>query len=206
MSKRQSLSIRHGAVAVAVACAAAGGAAGVPQAARAFTPHFKVAVPFTGGRSTDFRVGEPLEFFVPGEKIKRVCWTPAPIGRDRCGTSFGAPAKAGRQGFSITLRSGKVIHEAIQIGPRATRLPRTADASTAPGAHVVEYRATCEADGHATVTDDGHLRGTVAKAQNLKDGDLVAAYYRAGGHAIEAIPYRTGQPAFYFDRCLTPVR
>ncbi|MDQ8046734.1 MAG: hypothetical protein REI11_19165 [Patulibacter sp.] len=173
-----------------------------PAVALANDAGFKAAVPFSGGRTTDLRAGEPLEFLYKGETITKVCWSPAPIQHAACGHGIAAPAAAGTQQLTVTLKGGAVKHESLTIGAPATDLPSSKDAGSA-GARVVEYRATCTTAAYDNYTH-GQLRGTHSGVK-LHAGDEAGAFYRAGKHAILAMPYRDGIARFFSDRCLVPV-
>lgn len=188
----------------ALSCAALTAAAlAGPAVALANDTGFKATVPFSGGRSTDLRVGEPLQFFYKGETITKVCWSPAPIQHAACGKAFAAPAAAGTQKLTVTLKGGAVKTERLTIGAPATHLSSSREAGSAD-ARVVRYQATCTAKAYDAYTD-GHLRGTHSGFA-VHAGDQLGAFYRAGKHAIMAMPYGKAEPRFFFDGCLEPVR
>lgn len=187
---------------VALGTVLAASALAGPAIALANDAGFKASVPFSGGRSTDLRAGEPLEFFYEHETITKVCWDPAPIQHAACGKAFAAPAAAGTQKLTVTLKGGAVKHETLTIGAPATQLPSSADAGSA-SARVVEYKATCTAKAYDAYTG-GHLKGNHGGLE-VHAGDELGAFYRAGKHVILAMPYKSAQVRFFSDHCLVPV-
>lgn len=176
-----------------------------PAVAVAATKHARVHAIYSGGRTTDLRVGEPLAVTYPGRKIGRICWNPAPIQADQCGTGFAAPAHAGRQRLELTFADGTTVNTSVRVGRAATALPASRAAVTSRS-HAVEYDASCEAPGYANYAGRKRRLSGKADALAIRTGDRLAAYYVAGPGVIQAFGYRSGKPAFYRDGCLTPVR
>src|SRR5215207_2324458 len=87
---------------------AAGGLAGPASAApvTGASPSLSVHAIFGGG-TKDIRVGQTLIAIVRnggGQKVRQICWDPAPIGRPACGAATtGAPALGGVQRVVATL-------------------------------------------------------------------------------------------------------
>jgi len=150
---------------------------------------------FEGGRTSGFTVGEPLQVNYQRGNVRttKVCWTPAPIDRPKCSRGFGAPARAGTQRFGLHLSNGKIIIARRQIRPAAKRI----SGNPAAVSHPVPYSFTCSTPifGNAALSD----RIGTATAD-----DHAGVYYRESPSVLQVFVYRTMQPGFARDGCLTP--
>lgn len=200
------LSLRSVLLSTAVTVTAAAGAAvwsggsASPASAAAAKSGGPVAhAIYSGGRQTDFRVGEPLSVTWKGEEVGSVCWQPAPIQHFSCSKQFAAPAKAGKQQLQVKTDSGKTAYLHLQIGAANTVLPTGAAAAGA--GHSVLYRFTCGTTGRPNSGSQAKNPKAVAHT-----GDRLAAYYRSGKSTIQGFVYKTGIAAFYDAGCLEAVK
>jgi hypothetical protein len=149
---------------------------------------------FSGGRTTGFTVGTPLQiqYSDPSGQTRerQVCWTPAPIDLPSCSpTGTGAPAAAGTQRVTVQLTNGQSVSTAFAVGPAATQLaPGTSSAPPVP------YTVTCATElyGNVGQEDPLHL---------LSPGEQVAAYYQANSSTLQVYDYSTNMAGFVAASC-----
>jgi hypothetical protein len=180
-------------------CAGAVGACAalaLPAAASAQAPSISVHALFSGGRTTNFTAGTPLEVQYndpTGQtREKQVCWNPAPIDLPACTpTGTGAPAAAGTQRITVQLTNGQSVSTSFPVGAAATQL-----GSGTTNAPPVPYTVTCsdELYGNAGQTDPLSL---------LSPGDRVAAYYQANSTTLQVYNYATNTAGFVASNCVT---
>jgi hypothetical protein len=169
----------------------------VPGAAPAqTTPSIGVHALFSGGRTSGFTVGTPLQIQYndpTGQtREQQVCWSPAPIELPACTpTGTGAPAQAGTQRVTVQLTNGQSLSTSFPVGPAATQL-----GSGTTNAPPVPYTVTCsdELYGNANRSDPLSL---------LSPGEQVAAYYRANSTTLQVYDYATNTPGFVASNCVT---
>lgn len=187
----------HCRIAAMVAIAGAGAALAVPVVAAAQSaPTIDVHALFSGGRTTGFTVGTPLQlqYSDPAGQTreKQVCWSPAPIDQPACTpTGTGAPAKAGVQRVTVQLTNGQSVGKAFDVAPAATQL-----GSGTTNAPPVPYTVTCSTElyGDAGGQDPLHL---------VSPGEQVAAYYKAGSSTVQVYDYTTNVAGFLAAGCVS---
>lgn len=181
-------------------CAAAFGACvalALPAAASAqATPSISVHALFSGGRTTNFTAGTPLDvqYNDPSGQTreKQVCWSPAPIDLPSCTpTGTGAPAKAGTQKITVQLTNGQSVSTSIQVGAASTQLG-TGTTNAPP----VIYTVTCADELFANA-------GKSDPISLLSPGDQVAAYYKANSSTLQVYNYATNVAGFIASNCAT---
>jgi hypothetical protein len=153
---------------------------------------------FEEGRTSGFRVGEPLDVSYRRDAVRatRVCWKPAPVDRPACSPGFGAPRRAGVQRFVVSLSNGRTVRAQRRIRPAARRLV-AADA-LGPGTAPVPFTATCGAQLFGN-GGNGKLLDPLGR---VRAGDSVAAYYAAPQGVVQVFQYRTALAGFMSRQCL----
>jgi hypothetical protein len=178
----------------------AGTPAAVPATADAQgAPRFSVTVHaiFSGGQSSSFTAGQPLQVSFTDRRHRvretRICWTPAPVQRPACSLdTMGAPAAAGAQRITVRLSNGTSITKTLRIGAAATTI-----ASSASGrVTAVPVALTCATPLLADASTSAPSLGTLAS------GQFVAAYYRAGNSLVQVWSYASQRAGFVSSSCV----
>jgi hypothetical protein len=153
---------------------------------------------FSGGQTSSFTAGEPLQVTFSDRRRRvretRICWTPAPVGRSSsCSLdSYGAPASAGRQRITVRLSNGTSISRTLQIGEAATTIASSASGQVT----AVPVPVTCATPLLANANTSSPALGTLAS------GQFVAAYYRAGGNLTQVWSYASQRAGFMSSSCV----
>jgi hypothetical protein len=149
---------------------------------------------FSGGRTTGFTAGTPLQVQYSDPtgqtREKQVCWSPAPIDLPSCTpTGTGAPAAAGTQQVTVQLTNGQSVSTTFTVGPAATQLG-SGSSNTPP----VPYTVTCSTELYANLgqNDPLHL---------LSPGEQVAAYYQANSSTLQVYDYSSNTAGFIAASC-----
>jgi hypothetical protein len=192
MRRRCTSSRLRAAVAAALL---AGMALAMPPAAGAQGGTISVHALFSGGRTTGFTAGTPLQiqYNDPSGQTReqQVCWTPAPIEQPSCTpTGTGAPAQAGTQQVTVQLTNGQSVSTSFSVGPAATTL-----GSGTSNSPPVPYTVTCATElyGNLNQSNPLHL---------LSPGERVAAYYQANSSTVQVYDYATNVPGFVASSCV----
>lgn len=177
---------------------------GAPVAASAQDGRFQVTahVEYSGNRTGDFRVGEPLMIQVrdtQGTVTEReYCWTPAPIDRPACSSNNqGAPAQVGTQKVEVTMSDGTKLTHTFAVQPAASVVKPMAQASSP-----VPFVLTCASQLYGQRLAGGRYAmplGTVAA------GTQVAAYYSPQRGWYQVVTLNTFQAGFMSTACLKSV-
>jgi hypothetical protein len=149
---------------------------------------------FSGGRTTGFTAGTPLQvqYTDPTGQTReqQVCWSPAPIDLPSCTpTGTGAPAAAGTQQVTVQLTNGQSVSTTFAVGPAATQLG-SGSSNTPP----VPYTVTCATELYGNV-------GQTDPLQILSPGEQVAAFYRASSSTLQVYAYSSNEPGFMAASC-----
>jgi hypothetical protein len=180
----------------------AGALAAFPSVADAQRPsRFTITVHaiFSGGRSSSFTAGQPLQVSFSDRRHRvretRICWTPAPVQRPSCSLdNMGAPARAGTQRITVRLSNGTSISKTLRIGTAATTI-----ASSASGrVTAVPVALTCSTPLLADASTSSPTLGT------LPSGQFVAAYYRAANSLTQVWSYASQRAGFVSSSCVGP--
>jgi hypothetical protein len=137
-------------------------------------PRFSVTVHaiFSGGQSSNFTAGQPLQVSFTDRRHRvhetRICWTPAPVQHPSCSLDTqNAPAAAGSQRVTVRLSNGTSISKTFQVGAAA----RTIASSASGNVTAVPVALTCATPLLANANTSSPSLGT------LPNGQFVAAYY-----------------------------
>jgi hypothetical protein len=179
--------------ALAVAGAFATPALAAPQPTGA-APSLSVHAIFGGG-SANLRVGQTLIAIVRnsgGQRVRQICWEPAPIGRPACGTaSTGAPALGGVQRVVVTLSDASTLTTSFRVGAPATRFN---------GPKMVPSRIVCDSVGLYGNYDRRHRR-SVDLVETMPRGTKVGVLNRIAPGKIFMWDYATAKGGFASERC-----
>jgi hypothetical protein len=181
--------------AVVATALVAGIALAVPPAASAQAPGtISVHALFSGGRTTGFTAGTPLQIQYSDPtgqtREQQVCWTPAPIDLPSCTpTGTGAPAAAGTQQVTVQLTNGQSVSTTFSVGPAASQL-----GSGTSNAPPVPYTVTCATELYGNLNQSDPL-------QLLSPGEHVAAYYQANSSTLQVYDFSSNQPGFMAASC-----
>ena len=175
----------------------------LPSGATAQDGRFVVTVhvEFSGDRTSDYRVGEPLMVQVKDTQgaasERQICWTPAPIDRPACSSSAsGAPAQVGTQKLDITMSDGSKVSHTFAVGPAAT-VVKPANQVSSP----VPFQVTCATPFYGDYGRDGFAMPLGTSAA----GTQVAAYYSPGKGVYQVVTLNTFVAGFVSTSCLRPV-
>jgi hypothetical protein len=151
-----------------------------------------------GGGTTNLRVGQTLIAIVRnsgGQRIRQICWDPAPIGRPACSAaSTGAPALGGIQHVVVTLSDASTLTTSFRVGAPATRFngPKMAPS------HIV-----CDSVGLFGNYDRKHHR-SVDLEETMTRGTKVGVLNRIAPGKIFMWDYATAKAGFASERCAQP--
>ena len=162
-------------------------------------PRFSVTVHaiFSGGQSSSFKAGQPLQVSFTDRRHRvretRICWTPAPVQRPSCSLdSMGAPAAAGSQRITVRLSNGTSISKTFQIGAAA----ETIASSSSGNVVAVPVALTCATPLLADASTSSPSLGT------LPNGQFVAAYYQASSSLTQVWSYASQRAGFVSSSCV----
>jgi hypothetical protein len=181
-----------------VASSGASVAGGAPQASSSTSAPVTVHAIFGGGSRPPFRVGQVLDVVAAGGskgpgKIRRVCFSPAPISRPSCGSSTeGAPSKVGTTKITVTLsRLSAVVVLRVRVLAAATRVG---------GSVAVPATITCPSVKlYGSV--GGEEKQTEKPMATVVQGEKVALYNVITHGVITMVDYATGQVGFGEQNC-----
>jgi hypothetical protein len=152
---------------------------------------------FSGGQSSSFTAGQPLQVSFTDRRHRvretRICWTPAPVARPSCSLdSMGAPASSGSQRITVRLSNGSSISKTLQIKAAATTI------ASSPSGNVtaVPVALTCATPLLADASTSSPSLGTLA------NGQFVAAYYRASSSLTQVWSYASQRAGFVSSSCV----
>lgn len=187
--------------AFAFALAPAGPADAAAGKTAAAAPALQIHALFSGGRTTGFRVGEPLAVQAHGKTLTKLCFSVAPLDHAKCGTRTSGlgPSVSGKLIVTATVKGGGKLERTLQIGAASTHLPASLDKADGNGGKVVVYDVTCDEPLYENYSN-GKLQDETKAG--LTTGTHVAGYYRAGEGVIQVYAYRSGRAGFVSDSCL----
>jgi hypothetical protein len=139
---------------------------------------------FSGGQTSGFTAGEPLQVSFSDRRHRvretRICWSPAPVQRPACSLdTMGAPAASGTQRVTVRLSNGSSISKSVRVGAAA-----------------VPVALTCATPLLADASPSSPSLGT------LPNGQFVAAYYRAANSLTQVWSYASQRAGFASSSCI----
>jgi hypothetical protein len=152
---------------------------------------------FSGGQSSNFTAGQPLQVSFTDRRHRvretRICWTPAPVGHPACSLdSMGAPASSGSQRITVRLSNGASVSKTLQIKAAAT----TIASSSSGNVTAVPVALTCATPLLADASSSSPSLGTLA------NGQFVAAFYRASSTLTQVWSYASQRAGFVSSSCV----
>jgi hypothetical protein len=152
---------------------------------------------FSGGQTSGFTAGEPLQVSFSDRRHRvretRICWSPAPVQRPACSLdTMGAPAASGTQRVTVRLSNGSSISKSVRVGAAAT----TIASSSSGNVTAVPVALTCATPLLADASPSSPSLGT------LPNGQFVAAYYRAANSLTQVWSYASQRAGFASSSCI----
>lgn len=173
-------------------------AGGASHASASASAPVTVHAIFGGGSRPPFHVGQILDVVAAGGsggpgRIRRVCFSPAPVSRPACGgSSEGAPSQVGTTKITVTLsRRSRVVVLRVRVVAAATRVN---------GSVAVPATITCSSVKlYGSV--GGEQKHTEKPIATVVQGEPVALYNVIAHGVITMVDYATGQVGFGEQKC-----